>query len=119
MDKNASGWSIAKDLAERVIESAFDDEDFAGDIEEIVTESKVINEGVEPDYTIEEDDIQFFDEETGNIQVYSDIMKYEPNRRIAVRIIDDTAESIQEYKMISLDDDLITLDWIRTLEESY
>lgn len=81
-----------------------------------IHESKSIKEDVEPDYTIEEDDVQFFDEETGNIQVYSDIMKYEPNRRITVRFIDDNGGSIQEYKMISLDDGLITLEWIGTEE---
>lgn len=32
MDKYASGWSIAKDLAERVIESAFDEEDLEEDL---------------------------------------------------------------------------------------
>lgn len=109
----------SKSLKESSYDEANDDD--LDDIQTYFYDDEVWkdNEGVEPDYTIEEDDIQFFDEETGNIQVYSDIMKYEPNRRIAVRIIDDTAESIQEYKMISLDDDLITLDWIRTLEESY
>ena len=43
MDKNASGWSIEKDLAEKVIESAFDDEYYNESYVDNTSEENSIN----------------------------------------------------------------------------
>ena len=62
MNKNASGWSIEKNLAERVIESAFDDEDYD---DEEYNESYVDNAS-------EENSINLSDAINDSIVVFTD-----------------------------------------------
>ena len=75
-----------------------------------------LNESI--DYIISEDDIQEFDEETGNIKIYDDVIDYQPNRIVNIQITDDSGNTVQQFKMKSVDDDgLVTLDWIGNSED--